>query len=192
MTFDPTTFSYNSAFPNPNDYPGDDVDTMSTNAISIQNIIDQDHGDFNGSSAGWHRKVTFLNNYIVDLSTPPTALQSVAYTIPGTASSNPQYVFTNASGNLPVSALRAFGTFIATGNPPAIQNGFNISTIVNVGSTYVITLSPNITTGNSAVVLLTCSSNSVIMGYTFAANVLTISGTVFNSGLNVNFAVIQM
>jgi hypothetical protein len=181
--------------------PADDVTNMQQNYLNIGGFLSVDHvaaGTNPGS--GYHEQVTYFGN------NPPTAPSdnptiSCAYTVPGVAdTTHNQNVWKNTVGVFPLSSIRAFGRFVTQAvvatppyqlTPASPITTYNVSNIVHQNAQiYIVNLVTGVVTGTSPIVLTT-SSNNVVISYTFSANTLTITVSSDNPGTVINFAILQ-
>lgn len=198
-------FVIDTTIPGANNDPEDDQPLMLSNYQNIAGFLAVDHvpAGTNTSTlkAGFHAKVTY--------STPLTVqtvsdLFSIAYSMLGvTDTTHPQNVFTNSIGTFPMTAIRAFGQF--TTQPPNLTppnfippaspiRTYNVANISHPNfNDYNVILNSNVVTGNSPIVLITLSNNSLFstMTYTFSSGTLKITIPAAPDNILVNFAVLQ-
>lgn len=194
------TFSYFSSIPAPGNFPGDDQPLMQTNYASISGLLSVDHVGFNVVNGGQHQQITFNNKNVPGVPTDPV---SIIYTNSGLASTVSQLLYRNQNAILPISALRAFGSFNNAAGPAiTLLNSFNVVSVTNTSSastqSYAIVLTANCTTGNNVVVSITLSNVGgfplalVPYSYSFTGGVLTINVTTIPTATNIiNFQVFQ-
>lgn len=171
------TFAYFSNIPDDNNDPKIDQPRMKINTNSISSWIDIDHIGFKQINGGTHRVVTFAG---FAAPSAPTGVQSVLYPAAGVADPTlPQLYFRNSNMILPISLIKAYGVFIAGSAVFLNQYNFNAAITGGLLPTSVLTVNPNIITGNNVGVLLTTSApGTTPITYTYNANVLTINNLI--------------
>lgn len=181
------SISYNRDIPAALNNPSVDQPNMLTNTNSNDDIWDVDHYGFNTANGGWHAQATFPANNVPAAQTDPA---SVLYTNTGTDTTKSEAFFRNQNGIFPVSALKAAGTFvISSGALGATLSSFNVSTIAKPATTVIITLSATTTISDNVVVLLNRTNGSGL-AYSFASNVLSITG-ISSGSFNISFAILE-
>jgi hypothetical protein len=161
--------NYNLNIPDGPNNPSDDQPLMKENTNSIQTLISVDHVGFNSSGnppngvGGHHLQVSFDGKNVPGTQTDP---QSVLYTnniaAPGTyntasASTISELFYLNQNGTgsaiaLPISMIKAFGSFSNTG---ASLNAWNLvlnSHTANTGI-YVFNMPTGIVTGSNYLII---------------------------------------
>lgn len=187
------SFTATSGIPAANNNPSQDQPDMLTNNDSFIDIWDVDHVGFNASNGGTHLQSTY------DTKNPPGAVSDpagIAYTNDGTVSAaHAQYYYKNSQGVFPLSAIRAFGSFVVTAVPGAVVplNDYNVASITSVNSTtYTVALTANSVNTNAIIALVTINNSSRSAGYTFTNPNLSITISGFVVGNIINFVVIQI
>lgn len=189
--------TYNLNIPNPPDNPSLDVPLMKTNTNAVDTILAVDHVSFNTANGGTHKQVTFISENAPGLPVDPS---STLYTGAGTASTNADLFFRNASGIFRPNMIKAAGVFTTSGNlaavnlPIALDMGLNVSSITyTAGSsgTYTINLTAGAVNGLTVIVLLN-GGIGANPGWTFAANTLTIVNGGLTAGRKISFAILQV
>jgi hypothetical protein len=191
-----TDFTFNDTIPAAANNPSNDQPIMLANNVSNQGIWDVDHIGFNALNGGSHQFMTMFAdpNYIIPAAS--TANGSVIYTNAGTASTNAQCFFQNSIATVPMSSIRAFGSFVATavGVNPILLTEYNIASATHPGS-YLITLTANAVSGNGVMILVVGTvvpgSLAGVQSYSFTNPVLTIAANG-TSGYIINFLVVQI
>ncbi len=216
-----TAYPINTATPNANNDPADDVTPMNTNFVNINSYLKVDHvnpasnGQPNNFGAGAHERVTWNNKNPQGAQTDPI---SVSYTTdgsiangftPAAASIVANLVFRNQRGIFPQSVIKAFGVFPSSLGVISLTNGINVNSISSaIGpGRYIITLNANATVNgagnvvaiawvNSTAIQQTVNSQTfgAILTSSFASNVLTITtgqNSLMANGSLINFVVLQ-
>lgn len=188
------SFGYNNGVPNgPND-PSVDQPDMLTNTKSIQNLIKVDHVDFNNTDGGKHKQVTLPNLNV------PVAQAGVASTIfsnSGVAlgANGAQLFLANSTGTLPLSLIKCYGVFAVAagnGNVTPINQVNIVGDIVQVGRTYTVNMTPNVTNGTTFGVIAMAPGTSDAMGWTGSANQVVLrASTSISTGDIITFIVLQ-
>ncbi len=204
------TFPINTAIPNANNDPADDVTPMNTNFVNINDYLQVDHvapgsqGLPGNGGAGTHEQVTYNNKNNQAAQTDPT---SVSYTTdgsvlsgftPAAANTTANLVFRNQRGIFPGSVIKAFGVFPSRSTVGAVNltNGINVDNIQSLSGPFrlEITLKANATVnGVGNVVALAWVNTTLINGVavsSFSNNVLTVTNT-YPAGTLINFVVLQ-
>lgn len=178
------TFAYFSNIPDDNNDPKIDQPRMKINTNSISSWIDIDHIGFKQINGGTHRVVTFAG---FAAPSAPTGVQSVLYPAAGVADPTlPQLYFRNANMILPISLIKAYGVFVAGSAVFLNQYNFNATITGGLLPTSVLTVNPNIITGNNVGVLLSTPGPAFpSITYTYNANVLTINNLIANNRITV-------
>lgn len=193
-----TAFTFNTGIPAANNNPSVDQPDMLINNISTDALLAVDHVSFNssgtggaGASGGQHLQVTFNGKNAASAQVDPI---STLYTGSGTASTNADLFFRNASGIFRPNMIKAAGVFTTTTTTGAValDMGVNVSSIStpNSGVTYTVNLTVGAVNGTTVMVFLNHSTNSGI-GWGFAANTLTIQGNA-TLGAKISFAILQV
>lgn len=196
MSFTPTTFAFYTTIPATPHYPGDDQPQMLTNNLSIGQFVNVDHISFTTEGAGWHKQVTFPNNFPPGVNVP-TNNQSRIFTDAGSASSSPFLQWINSQATFPLSAIRAFGVVnVDAGLVPTIKNSYNVASVSGSGFNLLVNLKPGaiVTTDADELpamffLLTSLSSNRVMTPTISGTNQITAGSLVANS--IVNFVVLQ-
>jgi len=202
--------AYNRDIPDAPNNPSNDQPKMKENFNNIDTLLAVDHVSFNATNGGFHKQIDFALK-----ATPAAPLDpvSVAFTqssasltqVQGSATTNAQEFYRNALGIYPLSAIRAFGSFVGLAGAGNIvpSNSFNVNgTITQVGGgsltsvTWTVNLNANTTTTDNATVLIFPSALTFRSpSYSLVSNVLTINMTVpsLTSALGkiINFVVLQ-
>lgn len=194
-----TTFSFNTGIPAANNNPSADQPIMQTNNASTKSILAVDHVTFGtapatvGSSDGQHLQVTFNGKNAAGAQVDPL---SALYTGSGTASTNADLFFRNASGIFRPNMIKAAGVFttVAVTGAVALDMGVNISSISYNSGTQAVTV--NLTAGavnGTTVIVFINGGSGPTPGWTFAANTLTLAiVTPASSGRKMSFAILQV
>lgn len=188
-----TNFTFNTAIPASANNPSVDQPDMLTNNVATDGILAVDHVSFNANDGGEHLQVTFNSKNSAAAQTDP---KSVLYTGSGTASTNADLFFRNASGIFRPNMIKAAGVFttVAATGAVAIDMGLNISSISynSVTQAVTINLTAGAVNGTTVIVFLQAGSGNT-PGWTFAANTLTLSVvTAASSGRKMSFAILQV
>jgi len=150
--------TYNLDIPDGPNNPSNDQPKMKTNTNSIQTLISVDHVGFNTSGSppngvgGHHLQVSFDGKNVPAAQTDP---QSVLYTnnvIAGafntaSASTVAEMFYRNQSGTLPVSMIKAFGSFSGGGTS---LNSYNLTATKTGTGIYQMDMPVNIITQSGA------------------------------------------
>ncbi len=153
------TFSFNDGIPATNDNPSSDQPGMLQNNVSTNGIIAVDHITFNLANGGTHTQV-HLPGFTTPAVINGTATQgSVLYSQAGVAdTAYATLTMKNARAlNFPISLIRAYGVFDATGTPIGTQN-LNLTTAAPVASVFTMTIATGAINGNTYGVLAIASS----------------------------------
>jgi hypothetical protein len=170
-------FTFNAAIPASNNNPSVDQPVMLQNNIATNGILAVDHVTFNETQGGTHKQVTFSSE---NLPTTPLDPISVLYTNPGTASTNAELFYINASGTFLLSSIKAFAAI--TGSTGVALSQFNIPTISRTSAgRYNLTLSPNVVTGTNWGVVVSLSQSTTGI---WTANYTVGSGGTLAIGIN--------
>ena len=185
-------FSYNIGVPFSTDNPSVDQPEMLLNTVSLHDIWDVDHIGFNENNGGSHLQTTFFQEVI---PIKPSDVSSVAYPAVGTADiGRPQYFYQNALTTMPLSCIRAFGSFVGGVNPTFTNQFGTVGNVVSAtgNGPFVIKLVADAVAANNVIVLLTCNNFNRSVGYTFVNPTLTINTGSNLTGIIINFVVIQI
>jgi hypothetical protein len=101
--------TYNPTYPNPNDPPRNDVQTMQNNAGAIYNIWNKDHYTFDAATPGLHKHST----YIVQAA-PSSAIGQVAQ-YGNTASGSSELFLVRDNNATPVQLTRGYPSIGSNG-----------------------------------------------------------------------------
>jgi hypothetical protein len=168
------TISYNQHIPAATDIISDSQSQLQVNTDAVFTIWQRDHYTFSesaaGQSPGKHRQVTFSSKVAQGAQIDP---QSALFTASGSASAVADLRFINQNATFPINALRACVNFTGDTFTPIINSQFNVVSVTVSGSNYLVTLSPNATSGNIVIVSILSQSGR---GYSwsFSSNSLTI------------------
>jgi len=189
-----SSFTFYPNIPQPGDNPSMSQGEFLQNFTALgatNSWTTQDHYGFGTGTDGLHKQITFP---LQTSPSSPTNPSSILYTAPGSASTNSQLAYKNASASFLVNGVRAFGAYVTLTGSPVISNGYNIASIsasvVGTQTTATITLNSNVTTTDNVCVFLTANSPSATYLYTFSSGVLTII-TNASSAFTMNFAILQ-
>ena len=181
--------NFNVNIPNPPNNPSNDVSLMQENTNAENSIWQVDHLGFNVNNSGTH-----LQNTFIGFATPPTpsGIGSVAFPSAGIIdNTHGQYYFKNALATFPLSAIRAFATFPATGVSPVPSVSYNVSSIAIIGgTTFTATLATNAVTGNNIAVFLS-NTLQAATSWTFSNPTLMVTSATI-SGQNISFLIMQI
>lgn len=185
-------YQYIPNIPNPPHLPIQDVPNMYINTNSSQNIWTSDHIGFNTAGSGWHQQMTIaeLNTF----SSVPTGAQAIVYAREGFSDpSNAFLQMQTTKCSLPISAIRAFGTFNTNAGTPMGIYFTNVSGLVYSAPNYIITLSSGVCAGANATVIVSCSlaSASAVQGIYSPGPPATITFGYSSASLICNFMVLQ-
>lgn len=206
----PSPFTFSTVEPAAGSSPGGvSRDAMQKNNQSTFDILAVDHVTFNNTTGGLHKQVTYVNT---ESPSSPISPSTIAFTIPGQDDpTTPQNMFITQKATVPMSAVRAFCTFIAPSSAPGTiipQNQWNVDpstnvTVTNPGGGIVIfssKLIANAVSSNKVVVLITLSDVFVPFSPFYVATYtggvlqlnirLRIAGTTFPQ--TINYVVLQM
>jgi hypothetical protein len=188
--------SYNANIPQATNIISSSQGQLLTNFSQLNTIFDVDHVTFDATSNnGQHQQITFNQNNVP--GSAPVDPNSVIYTQAGTASSNAQVMWQNASSPFQLCPIKAWGTF--AGPSPAVvpAQSFNISSIVrfNAGR-WVVTISPNSViktspAGNPYAVIVTTSLSNSFEGANFNINYIGVNNITYTGpgGLYAEFQI---
>lgn len=192
--------AYNRDIPFSTNNPSTDQPNMQTNTNSVDDILQVDHVSFNATNGGTHKQVTYSSE---NVPSSPGGTSSVAYTGIGIADpSHPQHFWTNSQGIYPLSAIRAFGSFVSGSNGTLTPgNSYNLDAVTPVvqsgasNKVFTIKLLPNVVSGNNVTVLVFLSDGSKSFSttaYTFVNPNLVVNVSGSTIGYAVNFVVLQI
>ena len=196
-----TSLTFYNNIPAANNNPSLDQPKMLINNQSEALIWPVDHIGFGIAGSGTHEQTTFLQ-----YATPatPSMTGSVAYPDAGIEDpSTAEYFFQNAKATLPLSAIRAFASFLTLAAPGTnqitpitsynlIDTMLNPTGITQTSKNYTITLLDNVVFGNNIVVIPFISSPTQTISFTFTNPnlVITTSGSV--TGIRIDFVILQI
>jgi hypothetical protein len=193
--------------PQTDDNPSDSQPNLLINTNAEPSIWGVDHIPFNVNYSGTHVQNTYLGFSLSAFPSGASATASIAYPAAGiTKNTTAQYYFKNMDATFPLSAIKAFGSFLTSNTPfpynPTILTGFNIkgNIVANVGPpiTYAITLNDNVTpTGSNVCVLININNGTLTTPgnyfWSFSSNTLTISvANSVNINNTISFAILQI
>lgn len=203
-----TSFTFDATIPAAANNPSNDQPGMLTNNISTNNLLAVDHVSFNstgsggvGSSGGQHLQVTFNSKNTPGAQTDPistafTANTATIATITGSSTTNAQLMFKNQNGTYLASPIKAFGEFTgqAAAGPVGTFVGSNITSITSSvgGTVYTIALTANAVSGTDVVVVATPNNKNRGIGWSFAANTLTLNVDAAGVTDKISFVILQV
>src|SRR5271166_1823614 len=112
-----TDFPFNTLIPAAANNPSVDQPQMLSNNVENALIWNVDHLGFNVLNGGTHSQLTFVNNSYITPPVMPAGNACYFYTNPGVESTAAQGYFLNSNVTVPVTALRAFGSFTTLAAP---------------------------------------------------------------------------
>lgn len=191
------SFTFNDGIPAPNNDPSVDQPDLLQNNVSINGILAVDHISFNAQNGGTHLQAHlpfFTNPVVIDGQATEGGL---IYTSAGVADPSRAEAFFKNNYNVPfpMSCIKAFGAFTASGNPPSFDNSFNCASIAGANP-YVITLTANAVIGNDVIVIPFSNSLSGVTAqggitYSFINPTLTLNLSAPGANQKVAFIVLQ-
>ena len=188
-----TKYTFNPTVPNAPNNPSVDQPVMLNNTVSEFGIWTQDHVGYNMLNGGTHLQTTFAQYATPSLvgTAPSVAFPAAGVDDPAHA----QFYFQNPQATYPLSAVKAFGSFVSTmpGIAPTFLNQYNVnlSMVSKTGNIYSIPLIANVVSSSNVIAIVTTSSIVATFSYTFTSPTLSITGPSFYTG-NYNFLILQI
>lgn len=147
-------FRYYTTTPAANESPGGTSQAlMLQNFQSINGIVGVDHVPFNNLTGGQHKQVTFNTTSAPSLPTGTTTIVYSGAATPLAGVTVPQLYMATANSRIPLSPVKAFGTFESSGggnttflagyNVPTAPNSVVTTATANNTYTYTFTLTAN-------------------------------------------------
>jgi hypothetical protein len=162
---------------------------MKINTNATDDLLSVDHVSFNDSPGGTHLQVTVSSKNAPGAQTDP---QSVIYTGNGTASTVAEIFYRNQNGILPISALKAFGSFTVTALGTTFINNFNCTLSTNAsGQISTITLTAGVTTSTTFIVIPFITGNQALSYAITGASTFTLTTGAAGVGQIMSFIVLQ-
>ncbi len=181
-----TSFTFNAGIPDAPNNPSVDQPDMKQNNQSTNLILAVDHVSFNstgvggpGSSGGQHLQVTFNGKNVPGGA--PTDPLSFLFTNSGVASTVSDMRYQNANSIFPVSLIRAYGVFDATGTPVALQS-MNLTCTAPVAGVYALTIATGAVNGATPTFGVLAMANQTGLGQILAPLYAYVTATTFNLG----------
>lgn len=188
------SFPINVNIPNPPNDPADDCPLIKQNFANIDGYLKVDHVAAGAGGAGFHKQTTFNSLNPAGAQVDPVSVEYTNIGIADVTANRPQLYWRNSQVIIPLSAVRAFGSFVTTTFPavPPFITQFNCNPVISRGIVpqYSISLLPN-AIANDNVVVIVYASNGAAIGYTFTGGVLGLTSSS-SSTFTINFLVLQI
>lgn len=184
-------FTYNRDIPDGPNNPSNDQPKMQVNTNSIDDLLAIDHVSFNVTTApnGTHLQTTFSSKNAAGAQIDP---QSVLYTGNGTASTVAEMFYRNQNGILPISSIKAYGSFTVVAGGSTFINNFNCTLLTNgSGQISTISLTPNVTTSTTFIVIPFITGNQALTYDITGVNTFTLTTGAGGVGQIISFIVLQ-